>query len=450
MGSREGRGGRGAARKVTRREVLRTTGIGLAGLAAAGALPKRAPGAPAIGRKARIVYWTPLDHSQPNARSKAEKRMVDLFREAHPDVEVDVQAVPWQQMDSRVIQAAAAGKAPDVAQLSTYGLPLHIPARSLQPLDGWVGKRWTKPDWDDFLLPLSNTTYGGRLMGVYWNSLLASALWYRTDVLKEKGLEPPRTWDELGRTGAAVQTDRIVGYLIGLSKDGNAVGLMNWLIPAFWAAGTEVLDEKGKAAFDGEKGVRALEWLSDMVYRYRATPSSIVSVTRDGMLDAFSAGTVAFTHLSSNVVSTARKGGVGKSFGIRPSPGPEAGKPMPALVTGKFLVISKDCREQEAAGLFIEHMLEPAVQLVNAKVAGEPPSRKSVLKDPWFQTPEAADMRVQLEYMAAHPHPWKYHPKNNLLADLFAAGAQAMIQNRKPAKEVVGEIARRWNDEVEA
>ncbi len=450
MRSRTGRSVGRLGRKVTRREVLRAAGIGIAGVAAAGALPGRSPGAPAVGKKTRIVYWTPLDHSQPNARSRAEKQMVDLFRETHTDIEVDVQAVPWQQMDSRVIQAAAAGRAPDVAQLSTYGLPLHIPARSLQPLDGWVGKRWTKQDWDDFLLPLSNTTYNGKLMGVYWNSLLAAALWYRTDLLAEKGLAAPQTWDDIGRTGAAVQTDRIVGYLIGLSKDGNAVGLMNWLIPAFWASGTEVLDEQGRAAFNNEKGARALEWLADMVYTYKATPPSIVSVTRDGMLDAFSAGTVAFTHLSSNVVSTARKGQVGKNFAIAPCPGPTAGKPMPALVTGKFLVITKDCKEQEAAGLFIEHMLKPEVQLINAKVAGEPPSRKSVLKDPWFQTPEAADMKVQLEYMVSHPHPWKYHPKNNLLADLFAAGAQAMIQNRKPAKDVLNEIAQRWNNAIDA
>ncbi len=433
---------------ATRREVLKGAGLALAGLAAAGT-PGRAFGAPAAGRKVKLVYWSPLDHSQPNARSRAEKQMVDLFRETHPDVEVEVQAVPWQQMDPRVIQAAAAGRGPDVAQLSTFGLPLHIPARSLQPLDGFVGKKWTKAEWDDFLLPLSNTTYGGKLMGVYWNSLLATALWYRTDLLKEKGLGVPQSWDEIGKTAAALQTDRMAGYIIGLSKDGNAVGFTNWLIPAFWAAGTDVLDDQGKAAFNNEKGVRALDWLADMVYKYKAAPASIVSTTRDQMLDAFSAGTAAFTHLSSNVVATARKGQVGRHLGIAPSPGPVAGKPMPALVTGKFLVMSKDCKEQEAAGLFIEHMLSPEAQLINAKVAGEPPSRRSVLKDPWFQTAEAADMKVQLEYMANHPHPWKYHSKNNLLGDLFAGGAQAMIQNRKPAKDVLAEIAKRWNDEIE-
>ncbi|HEY8370337.1 MAG TPA: extracellular solute-binding protein [Thermodesulfobacteriota bacterium] len=434
-------------RGATRREALRGAGLALAGLAAGA--PGRAFGAPAVKRKVKIVYWSPLDHSQPNPRSRAEKQMVDMFRERHPDIEVEVQAVPWQQMDSRVIQAAAAGRAPDVAQLSTYGLPLHIPARSLQPLDGWVGKRWTKADWDDFVLPVSNTTYNGKLMGVYWNSLLCSALWYRTDLLEEKGLGVPQSWDELGKTAAALQTDRRVGYIIGLSKDGNAVGLTNWLIPAFWAAGTEVLHEDGRAAFDNEKGAMALEWLADMVYKYKATPPSIVSTTRDQMTDAFAAGTAAFTHLSSNVVATARKGQFGKFLGIAPSPGPERGKPQPALVTGKFLVMSKDCKEQEAAGLFIEHMLSPEAQLVNAKLAAEPPSRKSVLKDPWFQTPEAADMRIQLEYMADHPHPWKYHPKNNFLADLFAGGAQDMIQNRRPAREVLSQIAKRWNAEIE-
>ena len=135
-------------RTVTRRGFLRL-GLALGGMAAlAGcsapgssgpaaansggsvAVPTANPaGAPAAAKKAVITYWTPLDHKDTtNARSKAEVAMVDLFRKKYQNVEVNAVTVHWQKMDDQIIQAAAAGKGPDVAQLSTFGLPLQVPA----------------------------------------------------------------------------------------------------------------------------------------------------------------------------------------------------------------------------------------------------------------------------------------------------------------------------------
>lgn len=47
--------------------------------------------------------------------------------------------------------------------------------------------------------------------------------------------------------------------------------------------------------------------------------------------------------------------------------------------------------------------------------------------------------------MARYPHPFRYHSKNNLLADALAEGAQQIIANRRPALEVLQEVAKRWN-----
>jgi ABC-type glycerol-3-phosphate transport system substrate-binding protein len=185
------------------------------------------------------------------------------------------------------------------------------------------------------------------------------------------------------------------------------------------------------------------------VYKYKATPPNIVSLHRDSVLDAFSAGTVGMAHCASNILSAARKSAVvGKSMGLVASPGPTAAKPVPALVTGKTIAITRTSKEREAAWLFIEHMTGREAQAINAKMAQEPPCRKSVLKDPWFNTAEAADLKLQIEYMARHPHPFRYHPKNNLLADVFADGAQQIIASRRPPLEVLHEVAKKWNEAI--
>lgn len=372
--------------------------------------------------------------------------MLKGFRAKHPDIKVNVQTVPWQKMDTQVIQAAAAGKSPDVAQLSTYGLPLHISAGSLKPLNDYVGKNWTKEQKEDWVLPPENCEYDGQQMAYYWNSSLQNLFWYRKDLLTKKGLSVPKSWDELAEVAKALTTDRVAGYLLGLHRDGNAVQFTAWFIPALWSAGTELLDDKGRIAFNNERGELVFQWLFDMVHKHRAIPTNMVSITRDNMLDGFKAGTVATTTLASNVVSTARAAKeTGPQLGLAQHPSYDPARPMPAFATGKFLVMGKDTKEPEAAALFMEYILSPEAQLINAQIANELPSRKSVLKDPWFETPQAADMKIALEYMAAHPHPFRYHEKNNQLADILAQEAQQIIANRKPIRDALDAIEQRWN-----
>jgi multiple sugar transport system substrate-binding protein len=414
----------------------------LAGVGA-GTIPRFA--AQAAG-KAKITYWTPLDPKSKNLRSEAETAMIDLFRNRHPDIEVEVQPIPWQNIGTQTIQSVMAGRGPDVVQFSTYDLPIQVEAKTTAPLNNFMSKSWLAANQGDFLLPWENTVYGGQTMGLYWNSLLGSSLWHRRDLLEKKGLKVPKTWEEIATIGASVQTPQVAGYLTGLSKSGNAVQLTNWLIPSMWAAGSEFLAKDGRAAFDNPEGARPLEWLADLVYKYKVTPPNIVSLTRDNVLDAFSAGTAAMVHCSSNIVSSARSSAVvGKVMGLADSPGPTAAKPAPALVIGKTIAMTRVAKEREAAWLFIEHMTGRGAQTINAKIAQEPPCRKSVLKDPWFQTPEAADLKVQIEYMIRYPHPFQYHPKNNILADMLAEGSQQVIANRRPALEVLQDVAKKWN-----
>jgi hypothetical protein len=57
-------------------------------------------------------------------------------------------------------------------------------------------------------------------------------------------------------------------------------------------------------------------------------------------------------------------------------PGWTVDKPAPTHVASKWMVIGKDCKEKEAAGLFIEEQVSPEAQLINARIAAELPSRK--------------------------------------------------------------------------
>jgi multiple sugar transport system substrate-binding protein len=401
--------------------------------------------APNIGRKVSITYWTVLDHKDTKtSRSRAEAAMVDLFRKKHPEIDVNVQIVPWQKMVQQIILAAGAGKSPDVAMASDRGLTTLVKANALSPLNDYVGKNWSKDQKEDWLLPQKNAIYDGRQMGVYWHTLVGNLLYANRAMLDQKGLKIPRTWDETAQAAKQLTQGRVVGYLMGLSKDGDAVQLTNWLIPFLWAAGADWLDDKGRVAFNNEAGAKPFQWLFDMVHTHKAMPEGMVSTTRDNMLDSFKAGTVALTTLSSNTLAAARGSAVGKDMILTMDPGLKPDKPDPALSSGKWMVVGKDCKEKEAAGLFIEEQVSPEAQVINARVAAEVPSRKSALKDPWFNSPEAADMKVMVEYVRQHGQTMPYHEKHLELSNMVAEAAQQIITRRKSVKDALDEVAKTW------
>lgn len=434
---------------LTRREILK-----LGAVAGAGALFAPTSGwtaAPAVAKKASLTYWTTLDHKDlKNPRSRAEFEMVELFRKKHPDIEIIPQTVPWQTMDKQILQAAAAGNAPAVAVTSTQGVPLLAPAGVLVNLDEYVGRGWSKEERDDFLLPRANTVYDGKNYGYYWNSVLNNLYLYRADLFEAKKLGAPKSWEEMGEAAKAVTDGRVAGYVMGLSREGNAVNVTNWLVGALWSAGADWLDDKGMVAFNNDNGAKPFQWLYDMVYTWKAAPEGIVAMNQQAQLDGLKAGTIASTSLSSNQVGGARSGGTAKQLAVIPAPGITPDRPQPAFTTGKFIVMTKDCKEREAAALFIESMLSPEAQVINARIASELPSRASALKDPWFGSPEAADMKMMVQFMRARPRKFQYHPKNNILGDLMAQGFQAIIAKRMSVKDALSDIAKKWEAELKS
>lgn len=105
--------------------------------------------------------------------------------------------------------------------------------------------------------------------------------------------------------------------------------------------------------------------------------------------------------------------------------------------------MTKSCKEREAAGLFIESLIPPEAQLANAEIANEIPSRRSVLSDPWFKSPEAGDIKFALDYISSSPHVFKYPKRTDYLQTRIALAAQQMMTGR-PIREALEQVADEW------
>lgn len=421
------------ARTIAPRRRILKAALSTAALAASGTLAK-----PALAAKSKVVYWSPNDINSNTDAGRGEAAMIKVVQAKLPDIEVQVQAMPWQYMGQQTIQAVMSGSGPDVVQLSTSELADQVAAQTTQPLDHYVGKHWTAAEHDDFILPWNTTVYDGAKMAFLWNTVLNNQLYY----LKSRFTgAPPTQIDAFTKTLTDIpRSAGEVGFIQSFSQDGNGVVLSIMLIPLLWSAGADFVTDKGEVGFDNPQGVRAFEWLIDMVRRYKLMPQSAVSATRQTLLDAMNARKALSTVMASNGVQSVRNV-LGAELGLGMQPG-FAG-PCPSFAVGKPLIMTRIAKDPVAAGLFIEALVSPEAQLARTKINREIPSRKSVLADDWFKTPAAADIVAATDYMAAYPRLFRFQAGTSRLQIGLALAGQQMVAGR-PIREALDRVADEW------
>lgn len=435
------------SRGMTRRQFLRTGSLALVGVGAGlGTINSGVSWAAA--RTTRIRYWTFLDPKDKGPRSQAQTTIIQSFMAKHPDIDVVPELVPWQTIDSQLIQAVAGGQGPDVVRIYTPFLGQQMAAGTIVPLNEYLD-RWTAQVRGDFVPPWATFTWDGKIMALPQDArvwLLA----YRQDFLKAAGAKVPRTWDELAATAKAVQTDKVVGFLLPMSRIGWGSNVNEFMPPAIASFGGQVIDERLKAGFAGPAGVKVYRWLFDMVYVHKAMPAAAVAMDGEQMLDMIKAGRLATCVFGTHRLTAARAAqGVGDNLQVTYFPSTDPTRPGPALTMGWNLVMCKDSKNREAAWKFMEHWASEESQLTMAKVAGDLPVRKSAYSDAFFRDEKARDIVFAKDYAAKHAlvTPATRLVKFNLLGELLATACQEVIANRAPIEKVLADMAARWNVE---
>ncbi len=430
-------------KNITRRAFLGKGVASTVALAGLSAVPASAPWA---SKKVTIRYWTFLDPKDPGPRSKAQTQMIDAFHKKHPDIEVKPEVMAWQQIEPQLVQAVGAGKGPDVTRVAIQSVAVLAKAGSIIPLNPWTDK-WTKAQKADFHGDWDASLIGGQKMTLAIG-VSATIFCYRKDLLEKAGLKVPLTWDDLTVVAKALTKDPVWGTAVGVSQKNQGSNLWQTFFPQVWSYGGDVLQGK-KAVLDHPAWVETFRYWRDMVRVHRAAPPGIVNETTDTIMEAFRAGTVATMFNQNQKLAQVKtsKAIPPDSMGVTFMPG-KGGKPGPNPLGGWQIGLSRDAKEKEAAWLFIDHMLSSEMQLINAKVAEEVPSRKSMGADPWFKTAEAYSVNAYLKIAAESGRVFPYPAEFNNLADHLAIAIQQVIVNNAPIEKMLKEAQDRYNAEV--
>jgi ABC-type glycerol-3-phosphate transport system substrate-binding protein len=144
-------------------------------------------------------------HTETNPNSQtAMANIIQRFEASHPGIEVQAEALAWGDLEGKIMASLAAGAPPELS----HGQPITCSALQqldlLLPLDDVVNAIGEANIWDQ----IKKVCRGG---GSYFGLVHAagtSLLVYRKDWAKEKGLKPPKTWDDLLANAKALTMDR--------------------------------------------------------------------------------------------------------------------------------------------------------------------------------------------------------------------------------------------------
>src|SRR2546423_7735201 len=170
------------SQRTLRQRALRSAALLLA--AAAGCSPASA------ANKTTLRIWAM------GREGEVLSQLMPAFEKAHPDVQVEVQQIPWTAAHEKLLTAYVGEATPDIAMLGNTWVPEFAALNALEPLDSFANNSRAIAR-DDFFDGIWKTNVvNGKTYGIPWY-VDTRLIFYRTDMLAKAGYkEFPKTWTD--------------------------------------------------------------------------------------------------------------------------------------------------------------------------------------------------------------------------------------------------------------
>ncbi|WP_404962434.1 extracellular solute-binding protein [Streptomyces sp. 147326] len=289
----------------------------------------------------------------PATSSKAYwDKVTGNFTAANPGVKVEVQLVPWADIDREVSRMVKAGKAPDMALMGSYSdYAAQGKLYSAEELLS-VGAE------ANFLQPLAEAgTVNSRLYGL---PFVASSrlLFYNEALFAKAGVKKaPKTWSELKAAAKALK-DKDVKYPYAMPlgpEEAHAEALI-WEL----SNGGGYADSSGKYSLDSEQNVRTWQWVKDnLVTPGLVGPTPPSRLNRADAFAAFLRGEVGMLNGYPSLAHQAAEKGIDVGTVAMPvSDSLGSGESPPTVGVADWMVAFKENDRRAEIGKFLEFVYQ--------------------------------------------------------------------------------------------
>jgi multiple sugar transport system substrate-binding protein len=288
-------------KKMKRRDLVRSTGFLASGglgtmLAACGTVASSPARSATPTGPVELVHFnsTGIQSQPPFQQAIAE------FEKRNPDIKVNLLLVPTGAAD-KFRAMIAGGETPDVTYIGVADLREMGPS-ALEPLNAYMTR--DKVNVASYRSASANAVF---VDGRYYALPLGinpNAMFYNVDLFKRAGIQPPpRSWNDKTWTW-----ERFLDMAQRLTKaaESPTTSQWGWLEWGDWGdqialvqAGGQWFDSRIKATkcvCGSAEGGRGLQFVQDMIYRYRVHPAPQDKAAFGGVDRAFASGQVAMTN----------------------------------------------------------------------------------------------------------------------------------------------------------
>ncbi|MCG7285785.1 extracellular solute-binding protein [Cellulomonas sp. ACRRI] len=309
------------------------------------------------------------------------------FEADHEGVEVEVEYIPVDARSERFTGAFNdPSSAPDVAEIGNTDLAGFVDAGGLMDVTDAIA------DWDEGAdidpAVLATTEIDGASYAVPWY-IGVRALYYRTDVFDELGLQPPASLAELEETARTVRAAR--PELVGIATGGAAQFAF---LPYIWAHGGEIARQDADGAWTGtldsaeaREGVAAYaRLLGDDI----CPAQTCAEWGGNASVQEFVAGNAAMTIGGDFNRRAVDESAVGDRYAVVPLPGVEEGSIAPAFGGGNHLAVLSSTERRTLATEFVQLLAGKRYQQAMFDAMGNIPVFTDVQADVAEQVPAIA------------------------------------------------------------
>lgn len=347
-----------------------------------------------------LNYWRPAGGSTPGGQTPAlwddGGELLTRWADEHPDIKINVNSIPFDQLDTTELTALRAGSSDmDVLLINHVTIGAAVGTGGLEPLDSCIESQASivPEDWISGLYAYGQ--FGGQQYTLPFDTD-TRVMFYNKALLEEAGVDVPTTWDELYAAFDAIEAlDNGASpyYFPGLNK---WYVLYHSVGPFLVEMDSSLLNADGTASTALEPAtIRAFEhavklgqYAPDAALTYDATElESLFTQNRIGFF---------FNGIWSIPTITELTDGdwnLGDEYGIALIPGSEAGQ-TGSTNGGFHVAIAAASQHKDAACEFVAWATSPEVMAVATQ--DHIPTRASAQQSDFFQELAASDEGVQL------------------------------------------------------
>ncbi|EFE69189.1 extracellular solute-binding protein [Streptomyces viridosporus] len=374
-------------------------------------------------------------------KEQAVDSVLAAFEKAHEGTEVTVEYIPVETRAQRIKAAFNDPKsAPDLIEYGNTDTAGYVRDGGLadvtEEFEAWEETEDTDPT------ARQSVTVDGKVYGAPY-FVGVRALYYRTDVFEELGLDVPRTQAELISTAKKVRAAKpgMYGIAVGGAYTYGAM-------PFIWAHGGELATGKGgsyASAIDGADARKGIEAYTSLFGDDNCPAAKCAGMGGNDTVTAFASGKAAMAIGGDFSHAAVEAGKVKGKYAVVPLPGVEPGSIAPAFAGGNNLGVLKSTSHRTLAVDLMKRLASKEAQGELFEGMGFLPTfsdvRRRAAEEEPFVKPFVETLAAGTKFVPASPA-WARIDSSLVLPTMF----QEVVSGRKDVATASADAAKKMNE----